>query len=89
MSNSKIEIDGLSLDEFGRVVLAEDVLDQIEQSFEILTAGGVSNTGCSGTNQTCSNTNCGDSWNSNCSNSGCEGTTNNHCGNRNEVDGGG
>jgi hypothetical protein len=69
MSNSKIDIASLGLDDLGRVVLSDDFLDKIGECTVILTAGGsndaCSNGSCAGTtnNMTCSNGYCQDSTN--------------------------
>lgn len=60
-------VEGLALDHLGRVILTDDILDQLDTTSEVLSAGA--NQSCSGsTNGTCSNGACGQSTNGFCSN---------------------
>jgi len=80
MSNVKIDVATLALDQDGRVMLSDDFLDDIEAGEEV-SAGGL-NTNCSGTtNQSCTNVTCLWSSNGNCSNAVvCDYAHNNiHC----------
>ena len=82
----QVDILGLDLDEFGRVILADDVLDLIEQCTAAMFAGGGTNLLCGGANPSCSNVTCTGSTNGACSNTvQCIGTTNNRCATPNEV----
>lgn len=85
MSNTRIDVVNLGLDEFGRVVLSDDLLDSIEGCDQIVSAGA--NSGC-GTNSSCTNNMCSGSSNGWCTNTlQCDGASNwLSC--RNEVSGG-
>lgn len=63
MPGTKIDVTKLVLDELGRAVLSDDLLDQIENSESTLSAGG-SNLHCPGTtNGSCTNGSCAGSSN--------------------------
>jgi len=67
MSNLQINIESLSLDAFGRVVLTDALLEKIEYRGELLTAGA--NLSCPGTaNGGCTNGSCGGTLNGSCTN---------------------
>jgi hypothetical protein len=69
MRNSTIDFQDLVLDEFGRVVLSDNLLDRIEESVGILSAGSISNANCPGTsNESCQNLMCNGSSNRACNN---------------------
>lgn len=76
MARLTIDLNGLSLDEFGRVVLSDDLLDQIEDCTAILSAGA--NSQCTGSaNGSCTNISCGNSSNGWCTNTiHCSGSSN-------------
>lgn len=67
----------LQLDETGRALLPDDLLERIEASASIVFAGG-DNVSCGDTgNGSCSNVSCSGSTNgSGCSNESCDGATN-------------
>lgn len=69
MLNNKAIVQTLSLDDLGRVVLSDSMLEQIEGCDQALLAGGT-------------NTRCGGTANSSCVNSACNGTLNGSCTNQ-------
>ena len=71
MKDLIVELSQLSLDEDGRVVLSDDVLEELEKFAQICIAGGSNGTCGGSTNSTCSNTFCSGSTNSTCSNISC------------------
>ena len=86
MSKVTISIDGLTLDELGRVTLSELALDRFEGDGQSFFAGG-SDMGCPQTNSSCTNGQCSGSINSVCTNTVCDGASNTlYC--RQEVGGG-
>jgi hypothetical protein len=77
MSKSGIDVARLALDELGRTVLPDDLLDQIMACEHTLSAGA--NGSCWGTsNAGCSNGACGDSTNWSCTNYDYCGYSSNH-----------
>lgn len=71
MPNKKLDVTDLSLDPLGRIVLSDDLLDEIKESDGILDAGANS-------------LNCHGSTNLDCTNTGaCTSTTNHLCTNAN------
>ena len=88
MSNIRIDVISLGLDDLGRVVLSDDLLDAVDQCDHIVSAGA--NTECGGysSNASCTNYSCGGSSNGWCTNTlQCDGTANYlYC--RNDVSGG-
>lgn len=87
MPSSTINLEGLVLDEFGRVALSDELLDGIQDWEGLLSAGGL-NGACGGSinNNSCSNALCRNSTNSECNNqSDCSGTFNGNCQSPNEV----
>jgi hypothetical protein len=80
VSKPKIDVAALTIDELGRTILPDDMLDRIEAFDPILSAGA--NGSCGGsTNASCSNGACGGSSNQWCSNTfACYGASNhNYC----------
>jgi hypothetical protein len=89
MSGKKVATDGIQLDEHGRAVLDDELLDAISRhDLDIPIAGG-SNAACP--NSGCTNYGCDNPGqvNSNCTNRGCGANLNNHCTNQREIDPGG
>ena len=80
MKNSAFELESFALDEFGRVVLSDDLIDKIECSQDITLAGANSYDCGLSSNTSCTNSgSCGYSSNSWCSNpSSCTGSTNSY-----------
>lgn len=76
MASSSEALSALVLDELGRVVLPEGLIDTLQYSGKAVTAGA--NGFCNnGQNTSCSNTRCDYSSNSiNCSNFNCTGSMN-------------
>lgn len=83
-----VSLEGLELDELGRVRLSDDDLSALDEMIDLAMAGGdptVNGLNCAGTtNSTCQNQMCNGSTNTPCSNtSQCNQTTNNvRCTNR-------
>jgi hypothetical protein len=73
MSGKDLDLRNIALDDAGRVVLSDDVLEQLNAAPLIVSAGG--------SNETCTNGSCGGSSNTiSCSNTQCDGSTNkNYC----------
>jgi hypothetical protein len=69
MPKSEIDISAMTLDELGRVVLSDAMLERVEKHDQLLSAGG-------------SNLQCGGSTNGSCTNSACSGSTNGSCTNQ-------
>jgi hypothetical protein len=68
MAKPGIDVAALAIDELGRTVLPDELLDQIEACESLLSAGA--NLSCpGGTNGGCSNGSCGNSTNGFCTNS--------------------
>lgn len=69
MSNPVIELEAFALDELGRVVLSEEMIDRIDCCQTMISAGA--NISCTGSsNGSCTNSSyCSDSTNSWCTNS--------------------
>ena len=68
MSNLQFALRDLALDNFGRVVLTDGLIEKIENYDTDLSAGGT-NTSCGGTaNGGCSNNRCDGSVNASCTN---------------------
>lgn len=81
MSNTPIDVLQLGLDPLGRVVLTDDILDTIDESVHIVSAGANSES-CQGTsNGSCTNSTwCSDTSNGWCTNSlSCSGSGNVRC----------
>ena len=78
MPTTKPDLTGLALDELGRVILHDEVLDEIEKCSTTLSAGGYNGWCYQSTNGYCKNGECGGSTNgSHCTNeSYCGGATN-------------
>jgi hypothetical protein len=78
MASKGIYLADLALDEFGRAVLPEDLLDTIETEAAELSAGGTNiQCGCGTANQGCTNSYCPGSMNGGCTNQVyCEGSSN-------------
>lgn len=87
MSNVKVDVVALALDELGRVVLSDDRLSEIECSESMIMAGA--NQICGGVNTpSCTNNVCTGSVNASCTNYGnCWTASNNRCAAPNEVEG--
>lgn len=81
MKNGNI-LDGMRLDDTGRIVLSDETLAEMDLSLQVDVAGGGDNWFCGGTNGECNNTwFCGDSSNATCSNTDrCSGASNLQCG---------
>lgn len=79
MPNTRIDIGTLGLDELGRVILSDDLLDMIEGCDDIQSAGA--NGPCVGTtNGACTNSMCSNSANGSCTNTvSCSFAHNVHC----------
>jgi hypothetical protein len=80
MSKPRIDVASLTMDEFGRAVLPDEVLEQIDACEPIVSAGA--NQSCGGsTNGSCTNGACGGSSNQWCNNTfACYGASNaNYC----------
>jgi hypothetical protein len=79
MSKSGIDVAKLGIDELGRTILPDDLLDRIEACEHTLSAGA--NGACWNTSNTgCSNVLCNGSWNTGCSNSmNCYESMNHFC----------
>jgi len=79
MSSSRPDLTGVVLDEWGRVVLSDDLLGGIEDGEDALS-GGTTNIQCGcpgGTNDSCSNSQCDNTANGQCVNLvTCESTLN-------------
>lgn len=88
MSDVKVDVVALALDELGRVVLSDDRLSEIECCESMITAGA-NHTVCGGTNTpSCTNNICTGSANASCTNYGnCWLASNNRCAAPNEVEG--
>lgn len=71
MNKLNVQISTLCLDEMGRVILPDCLIDQIEQYDSSVTAGA--------------NLKCGGTSNSACTNSSCPGTLNGACSNRTQC----
>ena len=86
MPEALIDIASLCLDEFGRVILSDDMLDAIAEG-ETYAGGGL-NYNCSGSsNGGCTNGVCDHTGNSWCTNSGsCFGGSNGICKEPSETD---
>ena len=79
MESTAIDVAVLSMDEFGRVVLSDDILRAIEGSENFVSAGAA-NRECGGANGGCTNNFCDGSSNGSCSNTlSCVGSGNLHC----------
>lgn len=81
MPNSRPDLMGLVLDEFGRVVLSDDLLGAIDVEPGLSAGGdGVANIDCLGSANTyCTNAHCSGSTNEECSNTfSCFQTSNYH-----------
>jgi len=77
MSSTYLDMSDLSLDSLGRVVLSDELLEQIDRTVAII-AGEGSNTSCGGSaNGSCTNGSCGSSVNGSCTNAAsCNGSAN-------------
>lgn len=87
MRKTRLEDDGIQLDDLGRVILDDVELDGFEALAGIVFAGANSLV-CNGThNNTCTNiTSCSDSQNAQCSNPAvCSDAINSHCGSPREI----
>ena len=86
MPNSLLD---LSLDEFGRIELPDDLLEAVLMTEDGASGGGTNTFVCGGTtNSTCTNANCTGSHNGSCSNTlFCGETQNARCPRQNEVPG--
>jgi hypothetical protein len=72
-------VAGLALDDMGRAILPDEILDQLDDTPAVLSAGA--NQSCGGTtNGTCTNGGCGSSSNTYCTNQiGCYLSSNKFC----------
>lgn len=72
MTTLVTSITKLELDEFGRTVLSDDLLEAVEDMVDFPTAGGA--------NSACNNgSGCNGTTNGVCTNSICEGSSNGRC----------
>jgi hypothetical protein len=80
MTKPVIDVATLALDELGRTLLPDELLDQIEASESMLSSGGQNACcQCGSTNGGCSNGHCDNTSNGGCINSiSCVGATNSH-----------
>lgn len=75
-----MDLEGLGVDDLGRAVLPDDLLELVDRSEHVLSAGGSTNGPCGGsTNSSCSNGSCTSTSNGSCSNVACGGSTNRFC----------
>lgn len=65
-TDKNIRLDELSLDNLGRVILSDAIIEQLEKCENLLFSGGA-------------NLNCGGSANGGCSNARCDGSLNGSC----------
>jgi hypothetical protein len=82
MSGNTTDFSQIALDQFGRALLPDEMLDALENVLTVETAGG--------SNSSCTNTpKCDGSTNGTCSNPvACMDTSNSHCDTPREVGGG-
>jgi hypothetical protein len=83
MSYRSLRALGLQLDEYGRVVLDDDLLAAVSAlDVSVTIAGGASNSACA--NGSCNNSGCSNPLQTNdwCTNTGCGNVNNLHCQNR-------
>jgi hypothetical protein len=87
MSEKKIIAADIQLDEHGRIVLDDDLLDSLSQHQLSPVLAGGSNASCANTG--CSNNGCDSptQTNSGCTNTGCGANLNSNCKNRLEMGG--
>jgi hypothetical protein len=76
MSKVTLAISGIALDDLGRTILSDEILEHIENFVDTSSAGA--NLSCTGTtNGSCTNGFCGGSANTSCTNqTSCMGATN-------------
>ena len=88
MEITKIRAAGIRLDEHGRAVLGDDLLDAIGQHDVGVALAGGTNPNCN--NSGCTNDGCSSisQTNTGCTNNGCDGPMNTRCQNQNDVGGG-
>lgn len=88
MDDLKTRIGEICLDEHGRAVLSDEMMDALSQHDLYIPLAGGTNPNCN--NNACSNTNCNSSsqTNSSCTNTNCSGPMNSNCVNRRDMDGG-